>query len=207
MKKIVLLLTSLLILTSSLFADDSDLDKVFSSLTSNKVTAGDFEQIKTSAKLKKPVKSSGTFVFCDEGVIWRTVKPFFSVMAVSKTSIVQVKRDGTKTVTDGSSNEVFKSIAQTLSALFSGSRESLESSFNIEKFELKSSSWSMILTPKDKTISQAIKKIQLSGNSTQTSKSLDEIKIFQGEKDSTAYVLSNQTYRQELTDNEKSYFN
>jgi len=206
MKKIISVLFSLIFACALLSADSADMDKVFTALTANKVTTGDFVQTKTSAKLKKPIKSSGTFIFSDQGIVWRTLKPFPSTMAVTKTSIIQTKPDGTKNVTDGSSNEVFKSIAQTLSSLFSGNRNDLEQYFNIEESALNGSEWKMTLSPKDKTMAGAIKKIELSGSYLSEKSTLNAIRISQGEKDSVSYELSNQVYRQELTDDEKSLF-
>ncbi len=80
----------------------------------DKVTSGDFIQEKNAAKLKRALRSSGKFIFCDEGILWQTLKPFPSTMAVTKTSIIQTKPDGSKIVTDGSSNQVFTSVAETL---------------------------------------------------------------------------------------------
>ncbi len=182
------------------------MDSVFSSLTESPVTSGDFTLEKSAAKLKKPLKSSGIFVFCDEGVIWKTLKPFPSTMAVTKTSLIQIKSDGTKTVTDASSNEVFKSVAQTLSSIFSGKRESLEECFNVTSFDADSSSWTMKLIPKDRTIAAALNLIELGGNIKTKKASLDSIKIFQSQTDITTYSLINQQYRQELTDGEKALF-
>ncbi len=207
MKKCFLI--SVLLLSAPLFSFAQQvlsMDSVFSSLTESPVTSGDFTLEKSAAKLKKPLKSSGTFVFCDEGVIWKTLKPFPSTMAVTKTSLIQIKSDGTKTVTDASSNEVFKSVAQTLSSIFSGKRESLEECFNVTSFDADSSSWTMKLIPKDRTIAAALNLIELGGNIKTKKASLDSIKIFQSQTDITTYSLINQQYRQELTDGEKALF-
>lgn len=207
MKKCFLI--SVLLLSVPLFSFAQQvlsMDSVFSSLTESPVTSGDFTLEKSAAKLKKPLKSSGTFVFCDEGVIWKTLKPFPSTMAVTKTSLIQIKSDGTKTVTDASSNEVFKSVAQTLSSIFSGKRESLEECFNVTSFDADSSSWTMKLIPKDRTIAAALNLIELGGNIKTKKASLDSIKIFQSQTDITTYSLINQQYRQELTDGEKALF-
>ena len=195
--------------SAALISAQTSIDSVFSSLMSQKVTAGDFVQEKNAAKLKRPLKSSGKFIFCEDGILWQTLKPFPSTMAVTKTSIIQTKPDGTKTVTDGSSNEVFKSVAETVSSLFSGDRAKLEAFFNFEKFEADSSKWQLLLSPKDSTISSALKQIELSGTtgSAPDGKStLDSLKIIQSETESTSYTLLNQQYRQELTDAEKAFF-
>jgi len=182
------------------------LSDVLSSLTSKKVTCGDFILEKTSSKIKRPLKASGKYIFCDTGVVWQTLKPFPSTMTVTKTSLIQVLSDGTKTVTDGNSNEVFKSIAQTLSTLFSGDKEALEKYFTIKSFNSSASEWKLVLLPKDKTISTALKKIELGGGFREKNASLDRIAISQSETDLTIYTLFNQSYFQELNNEQKSFF-
>ena len=66
MKKIIKFALSLAFLalnTITVSFAEITIDNVFSSLTENKVTTGDFVQEKSSAKIKRPLKSSGKFVF------------------------------------------------------------------------------------------------------------------------------------------------
>ena len=114
MKKIIKFALSLAFLalnTITVSFAEITIDNVFSSLTENKVTTGDFVQEKSSAKIKRPLKSSGKFVFSEEGIVWQTTKPFPSTMVVTKDSIIQTGADGRRNVIDGSSNETFKSVA------------------------------------------------------------------------------------------------
>ncbi len=189
------------------FANERSMDSVFASLTENAVTSGDFLQEKTSAKLKKPLKSSGTFVFSRDGIIWKTLKPFPSTMAVTKDSIIQRGADGKKTVLDGSSSEIFKTVAASLSAIFSGNQAGIEEHFSIKSFSSNKNSWNLVLSPKDSTVASAISKIELSGisESEKTKKAtLESLKIVQGDSNVTTYTLLNQTYKQELSSDEKS---
>lgn len=207
-KKLNVILFLFVAFASFAQTDSNKLSFLFSSLAENKVTSGNFIQEKSSPKLKRPLKSSGIFIFCEEGVLWKTLKPFPSTMALTKTSMIQTKADGTKVVTDGSSNAVFQSVAATLSSLFAGNQNDLESYFIIEEFTSNSSGWKISLKPKDSTIGQALTKIELSG-SIENSKnfySLDSMKIIQTQGESTSYTLSNKTYRQELSDEEKNLF-
>ena len=103
MKKIVKFAAVFLLASLSAFAFcETSLDDVLYSITARKVTSGDFSQEKTAPNLKRPLKSSGTFIFCDTGILWKTVKPFPSTMAVTKDSLIMTAANGTKTVTDGS---------------------------------------------------------------------------------------------------------
>ena len=146
------------------------------------------------------------------GIVWQTLRPFPSTMAVTESSIIQTAPDGTKTVIDGSANEVSKTVAQTLSSLFGGSRENVEKYFQVKDFDSSASGWKLLLEPKDKTIAQALKTIELGGAVVQEKPgsspkaSLDSIVIKQSETETTVYQLSNQKKKKELTDAEKAFF-
>lgn len=181
-------------------------DDVFASLTSSKVTSGDFVQEKTSAKLSKPLVSSGNFIFCGKGIVWAAQKPFKTSTVITESSIIQTGLNGKKQVIDGSSNEVFKSVAQALSSLFTGDKSQLETYFEILSFSSDSSSWKMALAPKDKTISSAIGKIELGGKASGKKASLDSMRIEQSASSSTNYSFSSQVYAKELSREQEKYF-
>lgn len=205
MKKLILLAAALLF-SLPVFSDIISMESVFDSLTSNKVTCGNFTQEKSAAKLKKPLKSSGTYIFSQEGVVWQTLKPFPSTMAVTKSSIIQSRPNGTKTVTDGSSNQVFKSVAEAISSLFAGNRSQLEAFFNIKSFNATDADWTMVLEPKDSTIRSALNTIQLGGSISGQFCSMDKMVIVQSPSESVSYSFSQQVYSQELTDEQKALF-
>lgn len=182
------------------------IDDICSSLTSSKVTSGDFVQEKNSPKLSRPLASSGNFIISDKGIVWAAQKPFKTSTVITENSITQIGLNGKRQVIDGSSNEIFKSVAATLSSLFTGNKAALETYFTISEFSSDSSSWKMDLLPKDKTISSAILKISLGGKIQNQKASLDSMKIFQSGESSTSYALSNQKYSQELSDEQKKFF-
>lgn len=185
------------------------IDDICSSLTSSKVTSGDFVQEKTSPKLSRPLVSSGNFIISEKGIVWAAQKPFKTSTVITENSITQIGLNGKRQVIDGSSNEIFKSVAATLSSLFTGNKAALETYFTISDFSSDSSSWKMDLLPKDKTISSAILKISLGGkiqNQNEKKASLDSMKILQSGESSTSYALSNQKYSQELSDEQKKFF-
>lgn len=204
MKSLKLAIAFLLAAAVPSFADGIPMDTVFSSLTERAVTSGDFSQEKTSPKLRRPLKSSGKFVFSRDGIVWQTLKPFPSTMAVTKDAIIQTGADGKRTVLDGSSSDVFKTVASSLSSLFSGNRKVLEKHFTIRSYSSKGADWTLSLAPKDATVAGALKDIVISGSSADGKASLDEMKISQNDSNTTTYRLTNQTYRQELTPNEKA---
>ncbi len=193
---------------SLLSAQDISIDSVFSSLTQSKVVSGDFTMEKSIQNIKRPLKSSGKFIFSPEGILWQTLRPFPSSTAVTKNSIIQTLPDGSKSVTDGSSNEVFKSVAEAVSSVFSGNRAVLEEYFSISDFSASTDAWNVSLRPKDSTIGSVITRIEIGGSldGHETDVSLDSIRIVQGESESTLYTLSNKEYGQELSDEEKAFF-
>lgn len=206
MKKLSSVFVLLLLCAGFSFAQTISIDEVFASITEHPVTAGDFVQEKNAAKLKRPLKSSGNYLFSGEGIVWKTLKPFPSVMAVTKTAIIQTKADGTKNITDGSTNEVFKSVASALSSIFSGDRAVLEHFFVIDGFSSTETGWSLLITPKDSTINAALKQIQISGSASGKTAAIDFMKIIQSESEFTSYSFTNQSYRKELNDEEKALF-
>ncbi len=205
MQKNTKLLTAILIFinVSVAFSNGFSIDQVCTSLTKNKITTGNFTQEKTSDKLARPLTSTGTFIFSEDTIAWNTEKPFKTKTVITKQSIVQTGLNGKKNVIDGSSNEMFKTVAATLSSLFSGNKEALETFFIIQDYTSTDSDWNLLLTPKDKTISSALKQVNIGGAFRNNEASLDNIKIVQNDSNTTTYKLSNQKYSQELTDEQK----
>lgn len=207
MKKLISLM---LVFSASflLFAEAVSADSIFSGLMQSRVVKGDFTMEKSIQNIKRPLKSSGKFIFSPEGILWQTLRPFPSSTAVTKDSIIQTLPDGSKSVTDGSSNEIFKSVAGAVSSVFSGNKAVLEEYFSISDFSSSTNVWNMALRPKDITIGSVIKRIEIGGSlgGQETDVSLNTIRIVQGENESTLYTLFNKKYMQELSDEDKASF-
>mgnify|MGYP003556408619 FL=1 len=120
LKKNLLKTFVLLVVSSVAFAQTVTLENVCSKLAEHPNMKGDFSQVKTIKKVNRSLKSSGKFIFSLDGIMWKTEKPFPSSIVVGMTSIVQTMPDGSKNVIDASSNQIFGSIATTLSSIFSG---------------------------------------------------------------------------------------
>jgi hypothetical protein len=200
-------LLAVFFMSLALFAQSApSLDQVLNSLTSRKVTEGSFTMQKTSAKLKRPLTSSGTYIMSDKGIVWNTIKPFPQTMAVTEDAMIQIRPDGTKNVVDGSGNEIFKTVASSVKSIFGSSREGIEKSFNIKNFTSDKSTWNLTLVPKDSTIAGALNSIELGGSWKGSDCSLDKTVIVQGESNSTAYTYSNQVYKDALSESQLEYF-
>lgn len=209
MKKIHKVLTALLIsifCCGSVFA--ASLDQVCNQLSQHPITKGDFVQIKSvnTAKGKRDLKSSGTFIFGVDGIMWKTVKPFPSSMVVTRTAIIQTAADGKQNIIDGKDNATFASIASTVSAVFSNDLTLLKENFNISFKDNGNNTWEMDLEPKDKTISSVMKSLKIGGSTTNNSSSLDSIIMYEASDNQITYKFTNQTYPKELTADEKAFF-
>lgn len=209
MKKIKSIIACLFVLfaAASVHAADISLEKVCGDLAKNAVTRGDFTQIKSvaSAKGTRDLKSYGKFVFCVQGIMWDTTKPFASSMIVTKDKIVQKASDGTKSVIDGKDNQIFGNVASTLTALFSGDLSALKKNFNTS-ISGSAASWQITLIPNDATLAGVMKKIVLGGSSTSSSSTLETIAIEEASGSTIKYIFENHSYSKELTSNEKSLF-
>ena len=196
----------LLLAASSVFADDGlSFDKVCAQLAQHPNTTGNFTQVKTIASRNRSLKSSGTFIFSLDGIMWKTLKPFASSLVVGMTSVIQTTPDGKKTIIDASNNQIFTSISTTLSAVFSGNTEKLYKSFDVV-FTSADDRWAAVLTPKDKTITAVMKMLTLGGKTTADGADFDTIIMKESGGDSITYTFSDQKYPKELSADEKAAF-
>jgi hypothetical protein len=206
-KRIFNLILALTVATaSSVFAAGSiTFDTVCAELAQHPNTTGDFTQVKKISAANRSLKSSGTFIFSLEGIMWKTEKPFPSTLIVGMTSVIQTTPDGKKNVIDASNNQIFTSISTTLSSIFSGDTQKLYNNFSVD-FSASGSKWTAVLTPKDKTITAVMKSLTLSGQSTDRSTEFDSIIMTETSGDAITYTFSNQQYPKELSNDEKASF-
>lgn len=206
MKRFIKRLLCLLIITfsASVFAEKNSLDKMLTSITSHKITTGDFNQEKYSSALKKPLKSSGTFIFSQDKILWRTLKPMKTSMAVTPDFIIQTAASGKKSVIESSSSEIFGTVASAMVAIFSGDSSQIEKYFNITIED--SNEWTITLQPKDATISSSLSQVVISGDYASSKAQLKTIIIKQSESDYTKYMLKNLNYKETLSNEEQAYF-
>lgn len=205
LKKNLLKTFVLLVVSSVAFAQTVTLENVCSKLAEHPNMKGDFSQVKTIKKVNRSLKSSGKFIFSLDGIMWKTEKPFPSSIVVGMTSIVQTMPDGSKNVIDASSNQIFGSIATTLSSIFSGNIVGLQSNFDVS-FSMNGNAWTAELLPKDDAVLMILKKLTVSGTYTPTFAEMDKIIMEESSGDTIAYTFTNKNYPKELTADEKSIF-
>ena len=202
MKKIIL---ACAIFASAVFsfAQDATLKSVCTQLSKNAITKGDFVQSKTIAKNGRTLKSSGKYIFTLEGIAWNTEKPFSSSLVLKSDSMIQISAEGKKTVTDASGNETFKSIASTLTSVFTGKEDDLLKNFECN-FSTDGSLWTVELSPRDKTVASMMKKIVLCGTVEKTE--ITSIELSEASGDVVMYAFQNSVHPKDLTDEEKTCF-
>lgn len=203
MKKIILAVISAFFLTVS--ANAETFDSVCKNLSERPNMTGNFSQVKTISAVGRSMKSSGTFIFSLDGIMWKTEKPFPSTMVVGMTSVKQTLANGKETVVDASSNQIFTSISTTLNAMFSGNSEVLQNNFDVD-FSFSGSDWKAVLLPKDNMVKKILQSLSISGKAASDYADLNTIVMSEANGDSITYNFTNQKYPKELTADEKAYF-
>lgn len=203
MKKIILAVISAFFLIMSINAET--FESVCKNLSEHPNMIGNFSQVKTISAVNRSMKSSGTFIFSLDGIMWKTQKPFPSTMVVGMTSVKQTLANGKETVIDASSNQIFTSISTTLSAMFSGNSEVLQNNFDVD-FTSAGSGWKAVLSPKDSMVKKILVSLSISGKATENSADLNSIVMTEATGDTITYNFTDQKYPKELTDDEKAYF-
>ncbi len=201
----VILLTGLL---SFVYAADVTVTSVCADIASNPVTKGDFTQAKTvsTAKGNRTLTSKGTFLFCVQGIIWDTVKPFPSKMIITPTKIIQTNASGDSSVIEAKDNPSFAGIAAGITAIFAGDISQIEQNFKMA-FNATGNEWTIQLTPKNETFAKAMHQITLSGTTGSTGKALlTKIEMLERAGGTITYTFENETFHKELSADEKSYF-
>lgn len=203
MKKIILAVISAFFLIMSINAET--FESVCKNLSEHPNMIGNFSQVKTISAVNRSMKSSGTFIFSLDGIMWKTQKPFPSTMVVGMTSVKQTLANGKETVIDASSNQIFTSISTTLSAMFSGNSEVLRNNFDVD-FTSAGSDWKAVLSPKDSMVKKILVSLSIGGKATENSADLNSIVMTEATGDTITYNFTDQKYPKELTDDEKAYF-
>lgn len=203
MKKIILAVISAFFLTVS--ANAETFGSVCKNLSERPNMTGNFSQVKTISAVGRSMKSSGTFIFSLDGIMWKTEKPFPSTMVVGMTSVKQTLANGKETVIDASSNQIFTSISTTLNAMFSGNSEVLQNNFDVD-FSFSGSDWKAVLLPKDNMVKKILQSLSISGKAASDYADLNTIVMSEANGDSITYNFTNQKYPKELTADEKAYF-
>lgn len=181
--------------------DEESLSRVCKQLASKKITKGDFRQLKFIHKLQREMASTGIYVIsADDGILWKTEKPYFSVMTMTKTAIVQTNAKGKKNVLSAENNASFEQFSKVISSLFTSNADTLKENFEIE-FIGNTDNWNINLIPVNTAVKSFVAEIDMAGQN-----SIDLMTIHETNGDYIRYEFVTHIYPESLTDEEKAYF-
>ncbi|MDR0386815.1 MAG: outer membrane lipoprotein carrier protein LolA [Treponema sp.] len=176
-------------------------NEVSKTLAEHPVVTGTFTQTRTLSRMNRTMVSGGNFIIAAEmGMVWDTRTPFPSVMAVGRDYIVQSTPRGTKTRLEARGNETFLSLADTISAVFTGDARRLGENFD-NYFTESGGKWFLGLIPREKTVRTFAAQITLSGDSV-----IRNITLREQGGDTIQYELSGHGFPEGLSPNEKALF-
>lgn len=204
--KSFLVLAAVFLASLSSFAQEITLESVCSEMAANRNTKGAFLQEKTIGKTGRVLKSRGRFIFCPEGILWATEKPFPSTLVVGQDYMVQISSDGTRRTMDAKDNEVFKSISSSMMGVFSNDVSKLVKEFDVVFTADENNEWTAVLEPKDSTAVIFMKRLVLKGRSNGCTSEMDSIELNEAKGNKVQYVFMNQSHPEELETDEKTYF-
>jgi hypothetical protein len=133
-------------------------------------------------------------------MVWETLSPFPSTMAVGRDFIVQSAPSGSRTKIGARGNETFLRISETISAVFSGSSRKLLDNFEIF-FRQSGGSWTLGLIPSEQSIRSFADRIVLNGDSV-----IRSINLYEKNGDSIRYTFSDHVFSGALSPDEKALF-
>ena len=196
MKKIFILKYFILIyFVSSIFLNA----QIKSEYKEAKLLKGNYKQILYFNRNKKSFESSGEFFIAREyGICWFTKKPKESITIMGEKNISMILPNGEKKILSDSSNATFSQIANIIKSIFTYDEKAINDSFDKTEDENKN----IIYTPKNDDLKKIMNKIEI-----EISKEgyIERIKIY-NKNGYTEYIMNVLYAGNEITDNEKKYF-
>ena len=189
------------LLSTTTYAQNSDLKQIFTQLSASSVVRANFVQHKKLASLNKTYVSKGTVVFTkNSGVLWQIQSPVKADLIVTPKKIVQ------KTQRTYSQIEVDKtpygSVATMFLQLMSGNETALAKNFNVVSANYSPTKWNVSLTPKSGLFKKLFVKVDAQGQ-----RYVDQIVIQEQANNSTTIRFSQQAAQpQTLTAAENALF-
>ena len=196
MKKIFILKYFILIyFLSSIFLNA----QIKSEYKEAKLLKGDYKQILYFNRNKKSFESWGEFFIANGyGICWFTKKPKESITIMGEKNISMILPNGEKKILSDSSNATFSQIANIIKSIFTYDEKAINDSFDKTEDENKN----IIYTPKNDDLKKIMNKIEI-----EISKEgyIERIKIY-NKNGYTEYIMNVLYAGNEITDNEKKYF-
>lgn len=166
------------------------------------VLRGEFEQRKTLKGFKHPLVSRGDYVVAKaRGVVWRTQEPFASTLVLTRERLLARQPDGSvANRLDTAQEPGLRAVNEMLFALIAADLSALTPRFRIDGEE-RGTGWKVVLVPRDATLAQWIKRIELDGD-----RHVNEVRIAEAGGDSSQIRFSRQQAGPALTREEEARF-
>ena len=203
--KILIFLVIIFTILPLFSAEELSFETICKHLAAYKNTTGEFTQIKTNA-LKKSLKSSGTFILTRDGVVWKTLKPVPSKVAIIDAYMISTDAKGKKTVKSMLGSDTFLKVNDIVSSLFAGNATEINKNFKVNFKATSAEKWEALLVPKDKTISYAISSMNMKGTFVKGSVSIFMAEIYLADGSSLSYIFEHQKHPEKLTSEELDEF-
>ena len=164
-----------------------------------KLLKGDYKQILYFNRNQKSFESSGEFFIASEyGICWFTKKPKESITVMGEKNISMILPNGEKKILSDSSNATFSKIANIIKSIFTYDEKAINDSFDKTEDENKN----IIYTPKNDDLKKILNKIEIEISEKGY---IERIKIY-NKNGYTEYIMNVLYAGNEITDNEKKYF-
>ena len=164
-----------------------------------KLLKGDYKQILYFNRNQKSFESSGEFFIASEyGICWFTKKPKESITVMGEKNISMILPNGEKKILSDSSNAIFSKIANIIKSIFAYDEKAINDSFDKTEDENKN----IIYTPKNDDLKKILNKIEIKISEKGY---IERIKIY-NKNGYTEYIMNVLYAGNEITDNEKKYF-
>lgn len=164
-----------------------------------KLLKGNYKQTVFFNRNNKTFESSGEFFIANGyGICWLTKKPKESITVMGEKNISQILPNGDKKIISDSSNAVFSQIANIIKSIFTYDEKTLEDYFIKSEDENKN----IIYIPKSDNLKDIINKIEASISKEGY---IEKIKIY-NKNGYTEYIMKVLQIENEISDNEKKYF-
>jgi hypothetical protein len=126
---------------------------------------GKFEQQKRLAKIKRPLKSRGSFALQRGSVLWRTEAPIRSLLVMTHDKVRVIKDDHTVMSLSLSEQPGLRLMGKIVSAVFAGDIDAIRQSFQIVSGQAPANEpWQIVLKPRDAAVAKVIAQIAISGS-------------------------------------------
>ena len=164
-----------------------------------KLLKGDYKQILYFNRNKKSFESWGEFFIANGyGICWFTKKPKESITIMGEKNISMILPNGEKKILSDSSNATFSQIANIIKSIFTYDEKAINDSFDKTEDENKN----IIYTPKNDDLKKILNKIEIKISEEGY---IERIKIY-NKNGYTEYIMNVLYAGNEITDNEKKYF-